>query len=64
LVRSEQRVKEASEKPCKKCPLWRQKTDKLSGKYFNIIKELKQELGDLKTDCRAKIDENKRDIKD
>jgi hypothetical protein len=64
LVRSEQRVKEASEKPCKECPLWRQKTDKLSGKYFNIIKELKQELGDLKTDCRAKIDENKRDIKD
>jgi sensor domain CHASE-containing protein len=63
-VRSEQRVKEASEKACKECPLWRQKTDKLSGKYFNIIKELKQELRDLKTDCRAKIDENKRDIKD
>jgi hypothetical protein len=64
LVRSEQRVKEVSEIPCKECPLWRHKTDKLSGKFFNIIKGLKQELRDLKTDCRAKIDDSKRDIKD
>ena len=64
VIRSEQRVKEASERPCKDCPQWRQKTQKLSGKFFTIIKELKQELRELKNECRARMDDGKRDIKD
>lgn len=64
IVRSEQRVKEAEARECKECPQWKEKANGLAGKYFGIIKELKQELRNLKKDCSARIDAGRQDIKE
>lgn len=64
LLKAEKRAKDAEGKVCTDCPVWRKKAQSLAGKYFRIIKELKQELRILKKESLAKLDSDRRAIKE